>query len=120
MNEPKRATSLKETKQLFECPIHVNRHRALVLSARLGHLEVVEFLLNSGEGPSSFNPSENHSLSTPLHQAALEGHRAVFKLLVEKGARTDVRDKLWKGSAIDRAVHANRTETIAYLKSIPL
>ena len=63
------------------------RHRALALAAQLGHVEIVRLLLDAGEDPDRYNPADSHAHTTPLHQAALAGHDAVVRLLVERGAR---------------------------------
>jgi ankyrin repeat protein len=69
-----------------------SRHRALALAAQHGHVDVVRSLLDAGEDPNRYNPHGNHAHSTPLHQAALAGHDAVVRLLVERGARLDIKD----------------------------
>jgi hypothetical protein len=48
--------------------------------------------LDAGEDPNCYNPKGNHAHSTPLHQAALAGHAGVVRLLVERGARLDIKD----------------------------
>jgi uncharacterized protein (TIGR02246 family) len=52
--------------------------------------DIVRLLLDAGEDPNRYNPDGLHSHSTPLHQAALAGHDAVVRLLVERGARLDI------------------------------
>ena len=52
----------------------------------MGTVEIVRVLLDAGEDPNRFNPVGGHSHSTPLHQAAGNGHLDVVKLLVERGA----------------------------------
>src|SRR5579864_3471984 len=69
-----------------------SRHRAMALAAQHGHVEIVRLLLDAGEDPSRYNPDGNHAHSTPLHQAVIVGHDAVVRLLVERGARLDIKD----------------------------
>ncbi|MGB9075493.1 MAG: ankyrin repeat domain-containing protein [Terracidiphilus sp.] len=91
-------------------------HLALALAAQYGHAGIVCVLLNAGEDPNRYNPSGAHSHSTPLHQAALAGHLAVVKLLVEREARLDIKDVICRGTPAGWANHAGRTEVEAYLK----
>jgi ankyrin repeat protein len=92
------------------------RHRALALTAQHGQTEIVRLLLDAGEDPDRYNPVGCHSHSTPLHQAALSGHEEVVRLLVESGARRDVKDVLYHGTPADWARHAGRPEIEAYLR----
>jgi hypothetical protein len=94
-----------------------DRHLALALAAQFGQVEVVRALLDAGENPNRYNPSGAHSHSTPLHQAALGGHNEVVRLLVERGARLDLKDVLWQGTPADWAQHEGRTEVEAYLRT---
>ena len=93
-----------------------SRHRALALAAQLGHVEVTRLLLDAGEDPDRYNPEGFHSHGTPLHHAALAGHEAVVRLLVERGARLDVEDKLWHGTPLGWAIHGERKNVEAYLR----
>jgi ankyrin repeat protein len=81
------------------------RHRALSLAAQHGQEETVRLLLEAGELPNRYNPPSNHPHCTPLHQAVLGGHEGVVRLLVERGARLDIRDKIWNGTPLGWAVH---------------
>jgi hypothetical protein len=93
------------------------RWLALALGAQFGHLEIVEALLDAGGDPSRYNPPGAHAHSTPLHQAALAGHLAVVRLLVERGARLDLRDALFGGTPRDWAEHGGKTEISRYLRA---
>jgi ankyrin repeat protein len=94
------------------------RHRALALAAQHGHVEIVRLLLDAGEDPSRYNPEGTHGHSTPLHQAALGGHEGVVRLLVERGARLDVRDTVWRGTPLGWAEHRAQTDIVGYLRSV--
>jgi len=102
---------------LFPSSDSGNRHLALAFAAQYGHADIVRALLDAGEDPDRYNPSGAHSHSTPLHQAALAGHLDVVKLLVQRGARLDIKDVLWQGTPADWAHHENRTEVESYLRS---
>jgi len=92
------------------------RHLALALAAQYGYALSVEILLDAGEDPDRFNPIGAHSHSTPLHQAAFNGHLDVVKLLVKRGARVDVKDILFGGTPLDWAIDAGRTSVEAFLR----
>ncbi len=94
-----------------------DRHRALALAAQHGHAEIVRLLLDAGEDPNRYNPKGNHSHATPLHQAVWAGHDAVVRLLVERGARLDIRDTIYEGTPLGWAEHGGRAEIAAYLRS---
>jgi hypothetical protein len=92
------------------------RHLALALAAQHGHVGMVALLLDAGEEPNRFNPPGAHAHSTPLHQAALAGHLEVVRLLVERGARLDIRDIHHDGTALEWAEHGGRTDVVEYLR----
>lgn len=94
-----------------------DRHRAFAWACQFGHLEIVRMLLDAGEDPNRYNPVGCHAHSTPLHQVALAGHGDVVRLLVERGAKLNQKDVLWRGTPADWAEHEGRTETAAYLRA---
>ena len=93
------------------------RHLAFALAAQFGHVEIVRRLLAAGENPDRYNPVGGHSHSTPLHQAAGAGYKEMVKLLVERGARLDMKDILWRGTPLDWAAHEGKTEVEEYLRA---
>ena len=88
------------------------RHAALALAAQHGHATVVALLLDAGEDPSRYNPDGFHSHSTPLHQAVWADHAGVVRLLVDRGARLDLRDTIYDGTPLGWALYGKR-DTIA-------
>ncbi|HWY23222.1 MAG TPA: ankyrin repeat domain-containing protein [Candidatus Acidoferrum sp.] len=94
-----------------------DRHLALALAAQFGHVEIVRILLDAGEDPNRYNPVGGHSHSTPLHQAVGAGHDELVRLLVERGARLDMKDILWRATPADWARHAGRIELETYLRA---
>jgi len=94
-----------------------SRHKALALAAQLGQAEVVRLLLDAGEEPNRYNPDGFHSHSTPLHQAVCANHLNVVKLLLERGARPDMRDTLYEGTALGWALHCQKPEIADYLRA---
>ncbi len=108
---------LADAARLFAKADPESRHRALALAAQLGHVEIVRLLLDAGEDPNRYNPEGNHAHSTPLHQAALAGHDAVVRLLVERGARLDLQDTIYRGTPLGWAKHAGQTGIEKYLRA---
>ena len=94
-----------------------DRHLALALAAQFDRVEVVRMLLDAGEDPNRFNPVGGHSHSTPLHQAALGGFCDMARLLVERGARLDIKDILWHATPAGWARHEGKKEVEEYLRS---
>jgi ankyrin repeat protein len=95
------------------------RRAALALACAHGHVRVAQLLLDAGVEPSRYNPDGFHAHSTPLHQAVWENHEPVVRLLVERGARLDIRDLIYGGTPLDWAEHGHRTEIAEYLRSRP-
>jgi ankyrin repeat protein len=93
------------------------RQVALALAAQHGHTEVVRLLLDAGEDPNRYNPDGYHSHSTPLHQAVWSDHADVVRLLVERGARLDIKDTLYGGTPLGWAIHGERTALAEYLRT---
>ncbi len=92
------------------------RQRALAMAAQHGYVGIVRLMLDGGEDPNRFAPVGGHSHATPLHQAALAGHEDVVRLLVERGARTDIRDILHGGTPLDWAEYAKQKTIAEYLR----
>jgi hypothetical protein len=94
-----------------------SRHRALALAAQLGHADVVRLLLDAGENPDRYNPEGLHAHATPLHHAALNGHPAVVELLVEGGARLDIKDTIYQSTPLGWAEHGKQHKVADLLRS---
>jgi hypothetical protein len=99
-----------DARSLLLAAVGGDRQLALTLAAMFGQVEIARMLLDAEEDPDRYNPIGAHSHSTPLHQAALAGHEDVVRLLVERGARLDIKDILWQGTPADWARHAGKTE----------
>jgi ankyrin repeat protein len=108
---------LDDVQRLLPQASALERHRALALAAQLGHTDVVGVLLDAGEDPNRYNPEGNHGHATPLHQAALAGHESVVRLLVERGARLDVKDTIFKGTPLGWALYGGQPGIAEYLRS---
>jgi ankyrin repeat protein len=94
-----------------------DRHRALVLAAQQGHEQITRMLLDAGEDPNRYNPKGNHAHSTPLHQAVFSGREAVVRLLVERGARLDLKDTIHQGTPLGWAEYGGQKEIAEYLRA---
>ena len=95
----------------------VDRHKALALATQHGHTDIVALLLTAGEDPSRYNPEGNHAHSTPLHQAVWSGHEDIVRLLVERGARLDIKDRIYQGTPLGWATHGGKTAIADYLRA---
>ena len=107
----------QEFRELLPKADSAERHLALALAAQFGHVEILRVLLDAGEDPNRYNPPGGHSHSTPLHQAAGNGHLEAVKLLVERGARLGMKDILFHGTPSGWASYAARTEVEKYLRT---
>jgi ankyrin repeat protein len=94
-----------------------DRHRAMALAAQCGHADVLAMLIDAGEDPNRFNPPGTHSHTPPLHQAIAAGHLNVVKLLVERGARLDIKDTIYQSTPLGWAEYCDQPEIALYLKS---
>ena len=107
--------SLDDSARLLADADGQSKHIALALAAQHGHADVVSLLLDAGEDPNRYNPDGYHPHSTPLHQAVWSGHTGVVRLLVERGARLDIRDKVYNSTPFGWATHGGRTAIAEYL-----
>ncbi|HWV98806.1 MAG TPA: ankyrin repeat domain-containing protein [Candidatus Acidoferrum sp.] len=107
---------LSDTARLLPQADAQSRHMALALAAQHGHTAVVRLLLEAGEDPDRYNPDGLHSHSTPLHQATCSGHADVVKLLVDRGARLDIRDTIYQGTPLGWAIHCEKPVIADYLR----
>ena len=109
---------IDDVKRLLPSATAHDRHGALALAAQLGHLEVAELLLDAGEDPNRFNPKGYHGHSTPLHQAIAHGHFEVAKRLIERGARLDIKDTLFKGTPLGWAEYCNQPQIAELIREV--
>jgi ankyrin repeat protein len=93
-----------------------SRHAALALAAQHGHSAILRLLAAAGEDPNRYNPKNHHAHATPLHQAVWGGHLDAVRVLVELGARLDLRDTIYSATPLEWAVYGGRTEIERYLR----
>ena len=86
---------------------------ALAVAGFYGKANMIALLLSKGLDPNGYPDSNTgfHSHATPLHQAVNSGSLDAVKLLVAAGAKLDVRDKIYDGTALDWAEYMQRDES---------
>lgn len=107
---------VEEARRLLPSATADERHWALAVASQFGYVETVRMLLDAGEDSNRYNPSGGHSHSTPLHQAAASGHVGMARLLVEHGARLDLRDTMWNATPAEWAAHEKKRDVEEYLR----
>jgi ankyrin repeat protein len=107
---------IADVRKLLPSATADQRHRALALAAQMGQVDAVKILLDAGEDPNRFNPPGTHSHTPPLHQAIAHGELDVVKLLIERGARTDIRDTIYHGTPLGWAKYCEKPDIEQYLR----
>lgn len=78
--------------------------------------EAVRLALDHGADPNGFMPVHQHCLA--VHQAVLADDVEFMELLIARGARIDIPDKLWGSTPLGWAMHQGQPRTTAYLKGL--
>jgi ankyrin repeat protein len=108
---------VQDVRRLLPQATIAERHVAMALAAQHGHVEIVRLLLDAGDDPNRYNPKGNHGHSTPLHQAVACGRDEVVRLLVERGARLDIKDTIYDGTPLGWAEYCGQPEIAEYLRA---
>ncbi len=108
---------LEAVTDLLRASTAADRHSALALAAQHGRSEVVRALLDAGEDPNRFNPEGHHAHATPLHQSIANGHPDTARLLIERGARLDVEDRIFQSTPLGWAEHCQQPEIAKLIRS---
>jgi|TARA_B110000879_G_C11127276_1_gene494427 hypothetical protein len=90
---------------------------ALALAAQNNRAEAVSALLSAGADPNEYNPPGGHSHCTALQSAIAEGNLETVKVLVESGARLDIRDIHHNADALIWAQHSGHPDVFNYIQS---
>jgi peptide-methionine (S)-S-oxide reductase len=95
-----------ELRQLLAGAPHDDVQMAFALAVINGHLGAARVAIDRDADVSALLPVHGHS--TALHQAAANDDAAMVELLLNAGARTDVRDTLWNGTPLGWAIHEEK------------
>jgi hypothetical protein len=87
----------------------------LALAVINDQVETARQALEAGADVNAFLPIHGHS--TALHQAALTDDPELIALLLEHGARRDIRDTVWDGTPLDWAIHEGRQRARDFLEA---
>jgi hypothetical protein len=88
----------------------------LALAVINDQVETARLALEAGADVNAFLPIHEHS--TALHQAALTDDPELIGLLLEHGARSDIRDTVWDGTPLDWAIHEGHQRARDFLESV--
>jgi len=93
----------------------VEKQFSLVLCSLNGKAEAVKRAI--GYGANIDEPSHHlYSHGTPLHHATASGSLPAVKMLVDAGAKMDIRDLIYDGTPLDWAEHLKKEDIVLYLK----
>jgi len=96
---------------------------ALAAAAESGHMDMVSWLLDRGAdidemGVHDYGISKwKEKMGTALHKAVVRGDVAMAKMLVHRGAKTDLKDPLGR-TPLMRAKEENQQAAVSYLESL--
>lgn len=92
------------------------RQLALTAAAFYGNARALELLVQAGVDLDAYSPEGFHPHATPLHQAVDAGSLESVQLLVDAGARIDIRDRAHHGTPLGWADSLEQTAIAAYLR----
>lgn len=78
--------------------------------------DAVRLALDHGADPNGFMPVHRHCLA--VHQAVLADDVEFMELLIARGARIDIPDKLWGSTPLGWAMHQGQPRITAYLQGL--
>ena len=92
-------------------------NNAFVYACMHNHIDAARLLLQKGAQINAVPPGFDYS-GTGLHYAALNGHRAMVELLIERGANVIAKDTKVKSTPAGWADHGGHAELKNYLEQI--
>ncbi|QTG98974.1 ankyrin repeat domain-containing protein [Wolbachia pipientis] len=87
----------------------------LHIASENGRIELVKYLV--GEKKANLNLQDKNGM-TPLHFVAENGHLGIVKFLIDKGADFFLRDRLFKSTPIEWAIHKRLDDIVKYLTEV--
>ena len=94
-----------------------DRRAALIVAALGGRAPTVRQLIALGAEVNGYGPPGFHAHATPLHDATSSGSLDTVTALVEAGADTTVRDRVYDGTPLEWAEHLRHGEIAAFLRA---
>ncbi len=95
-------------------PEYLKDAATLLMAARTGRVEAVELLLNLGT-PADV---ENESGERALHVTAWADSVPAARLLIERGAEIDARDRKYNATPLSWAIHLGKPQLVDYLSTV--
>lgn len=92
------------------------RRIALAAAALYGQAQTLRLLHQLGVDVNGYGPPEFHPHATALHHAVDSGSLDAVTMLVEAGARLDVKDRVYHAVPHEWAAHLNQPEIADYLR----
>lgn len=89
---------------------------SLSLAAFNGQAECANVLCQAGADPAQFNPEGFHRHCTPLHNAVHAKALDTVKVLIEHGADTTIKDRLWDATPVEWATYLGHEEIATWLR----
>ena len=89
---------------------------ALGMAVINGQTDAARLALDAGADPNGFLPVHTHSL--PLHQTVVDENQELMELLVARGARTDIADKLWNATPLGWAIYQGKDRARTWLERL--
>jgi peptide-methionine (S)-S-oxide reductase len=99
----------------LQAPPRQEAQLMLALAVINDQVDSARLALEAGADVNAFLPIHEHS--TALHQAALTDDPELIALLLEHGARRDIRDTVWDGTPLDWAIHEGRQRSRELLEA---